>query len=92
MYREWDHEAAVELLERSLHPRSSSSILDTVASVCIGAEDVVLDIGGRDGRHALLMTERFGCRVVSVDPARANIKAGIEAVALPRRRGRLHSM
>jgi ubiquinone/menaquinone biosynthesis C-methylase UbiE len=80
MYGEWDYEAAVELLERSLHPRSSSVIFDAVASLEVGAEDVVLDIGGRDGRHALVMAERFGCRVVCVDPAPANIKAGIEAV------------
>ena len=81
MYGEWDYEAAVELLERSLHPRSSSSIFDTVDSLGVGAEDVVLDIGGRDGRHALLMAERVGCRVVCVDPAPANIEAGIEAIA-----------
>lgn len=81
MYGEWDYEAAVELLERSLDPRPSSAIFDTVASLGVGANHVVLDIGGRDGSHGLKMAERFGCRVVSVDPSPANIKSGIEAVS-----------
>lgn len=81
MYGEWDYEAAVAVLERSLNPRPAASIFDTVASLGIGADDAVLDIGGRDGSHGLLMAERFGCRVVSVDPAPANIDAGIKAVA-----------
>ncbi len=81
MYGDWDYEAAVELLDRSLNPRSAASIFDTVASLGIGAGDVVLDIGGRDGYHGLKMAERFGCRVMSVDPAPANIADGIRAVA-----------
>jgi cyclopropane fatty-acyl-phospholipid synthase-like methyltransferase len=81
MYGEWDYEAAVKVLERSLSPRRASSIFDTVASLGIGADDVVLDIGGRDASHGLLMAERFGCRVVSVDPAPANIEAGIKAIS-----------
>lgn len=80
-YGEWDYDAAVAALERSLEPRRAGSIFDTVASLGIGADDTVLDIGGRDATHALLMAERFGCRVVSVDPAPANIEAGLEAVA-----------
>ncbi|MEA2000448.1 MAG: class I SAM-dependent methyltransferase [Actinomycetota bacterium] len=81
MYGEWDYEAAVEVLERSLNPRRGASIFDTVESLGIGADDAVLDIGGRDAFHGLLIAERFGCRVVSVDPAPANIEAGIKAVA-----------
>ena len=62
MYGDWDYEAAVELLEHSLNPRRAASIFDTVEAVGIGADDVVLDIGGRDGHHGLVMAERFGCR------------------------------
>ena len=50
-------------------------------SLAIGADSVVLDIGGRDAFHGLLMAERFGCRVMSVDPAPANIASGLKAVA-----------
>ncbi len=81
MYGDWDYEGAVEVLERSLSPRRGKSIFDTVAALGIGSDDVVLDIGGRDGTHGLVMAERFGCRVLSVDPAPANIEDGIKAVA-----------
>jgi cyclopropane fatty-acyl-phospholipid synthase-like methyltransferase len=81
MYGEWDYEAAVAALERSLNPRRAATIFDTVEALGVGEGDVVLDIGGRDGYHALLMAERFGCRVVSVDPAPANIADGLRKVA-----------
>jgi SAM-dependent methyltransferase len=81
MYGDWDYEAAVEVLGRSLDPRPSTSLFDTIGSLGIGERDRVLDIGGRDGRHALVMAERFGCAAVSVDPVRANIERGLEIVA-----------
>ena len=81
MYGDWDFEAAVEVLGHSLSPRSSVSVLDTVGSLGVGTGDVVLDIGGREGHHCLLMAERFGCRAVSVDPVAANIARGKELVA-----------
>lgn len=76
MYGDWDYDAAVEALERSLSPRSSASILDVVASVGVDPTSVVLDIGGREGQHALQMAERFGCRAVSIDPVPANLERG----------------
>ncbi|MGI9649415.1 MAG: class I SAM-dependent methyltransferase [Acidimicrobiia bacterium] len=81
MYGDWDYEAAVEVLEQSLSPRPSSSIVDVVGSLGAGEGDVVLDIGGREGQHGLAMAERFGCRVVSVDPVVENIERGRQIVA-----------
>lgn len=81
IYGDWDYEAAVELLDRSLNPRPAASIFDTLGSLGLDGDDVVLDIGGRDGLHGLIMAERFGCRVMSVDPGTANIEAGIRATA-----------
>ena len=81
MYGDWDFEAAVEVLGRSLSPRSSMSLFDTVASLGVGEGNLVLDIGGRDGRHSLVMAERFGCRAVSVDPVEANIAMGARLLA-----------
>jgi SAM-dependent methyltransferase len=81
MYGEWDYEAAVDVLGKSLEPRPSTSLFDTIGSLGIDGENRVLDIGGRDGRDALVMAERFGCRAVSVDPVEANIERGIEKVA-----------
>ncbi len=81
MYGDWDYDSAVAALNRSLSPRPATSILDVVGSLGVGRGDVVLDIGGREGQHALLMAERFGCRAVSVDPVRENNERGRELVS-----------
>ena len=73
MYAEWDWEAAVAAVDRSLEPRPSSSFIDMFGALGPGPTDVVLDIGGRDAQLGLKLAERFGCRVISVDPAAANI-------------------
>lgn len=59
MYGDWDWEAAVAAVGRSLDPRPNTSILDTLESLGLGPDDTVLDIGGRDARHGLVMAERF---------------------------------
>lgn len=81
MYGDWDWEAAVAAVDRSLDPRPSSSIFDTLETLGLGSDDRVLDIGGRDGRHGLIMAERFGCKVVAVDPSPANVQNGEAALA-----------
>lgn len=80
MYGDWDYEAAVEVLDRSLSPRPAASIFDVVGSLGVGEGDVLLDIGGREGEHGLVMAERFGCRVISVDPVIENIERGRDIV------------
>ena len=57
------------------------AIFDDVAATGVSAGDLVLDIGGRDGRHALTMAERFGCRVIVIDPSDENIDDGIADAA-----------
>ena len=81
MYGDWDWEAAVAAVDRSLDPRPGGSIMDMFGALGPEPGDVVLDIGGRDARHGLEMAERFGCRVISVDPAEANIADGMVAIA-----------
>ena len=81
MYGDWDWEAAVAAVGRSLDPRPNTSIFDTLESLGLDPDDTVLDIGGRDARHGLIMAERFGCRVVSVDPSVAHISEGEAAIA-----------
>lgn len=81
MYGDWDYEAAVEVLGRSLNPRSSMSLFDMIGDLGVGEGDMILDVGGRDGRHSLVMAERFGCRAVSVDPVEANIAKGARLLA-----------
>jgi len=81
MYGDWDWEAAVAAVDRSLDPRTSSSIIDMFGALGPGPGDVVLDIGGRAAGHGLEMADRFGCRVISVDPAEANIADGKVAIS-----------
>jgi SAM-dependent methyltransferase len=73
MYGDWDWDAAVAAVDRSLDPRPSSSIIDMFGALGPRPGDVVLDIGGRDARDGLEMAKRFGCKVIVVDAAEANI-------------------
>ena len=45
MYGDWDWEAAVAAVDRSLDPRPHSSIIDMFGALGPGPGDVVLDIG-----------------------------------------------
>ncbi len=81
MYGDWDWEAAVAAVDRSLDPRPSSSIIDMFGALGPEPGDFVLDIGGRSARHGLEMASRFGCRVMSVDPSEANIAEGNVAIS-----------
>ncbi len=83
MYGDWGltHEQRNEALDRSRSPRSSDSLFDTFATLGVGAGDLVLDIGARDGRHSLQLAARFGCRVVAVDPVADNVRDAVAAVA-----------
>ncbi len=83
MYGYWDVEwdEAVAVTNRSLDPRPNSSIYDTLSSLGVEKGDVVLDIGGRDASGGLAMAERFGCRVIVVDPVQANLDDGLRAIA-----------
>ncbi|NND04600.1 MAG: class I SAM-dependent methyltransferase, partial [Acidimicrobiia bacterium] len=83
MYGDWgiEWEDLVEMTDRSLNPRSRTSLYDTFGDLDVGEGGYVLDIGGRDGAQALDLAERFGCRVLSVDPVQANIDWGSEDIA-----------
>ena len=81
MYGDWDYLAAVEVLGRSLDPRPSTSLFDTLDPLGLGPGDAVLDIGGREAGHSLVIAERFGCRVVAVDPVEANIARAAAPIA-----------
>ena len=67
--------------DRSLSPRSSSSLYDTVAGLGIGPTHTILDIGARDARHGLELAARLGCRVFAVEPVESNLRAGGQLIA-----------
>jgi cyclopropane fatty-acyl-phospholipid synthase-like methyltransferase len=83
MYGDWDvdWDDAMALTDRSLDPRPKTSIFDTLATLGVGDGDVVLDIGGRDATAGLAIAERFGCRVIVVDPVQLNLDDALRAVA-----------
>ena len=55
------------LLQQSLAPRSPEMLLEAPGWLGLGAGQLVLDAGCRDGSHALALSRRYGCRVVGVD-------------------------
>ncbi len=83
MYGDWGitREQRDEALGRSRDPRSNDSLYETFAGLAVGAGRVVLDIGARDARHSLRLTELFGCRVVAVEPVAENVAKAEAAVA-----------
>ena len=74
-YAGLDPEAAA-LLGQSLSPRPRSMLMDVAASLGLGPGQVVLDAGCRDGRFAIPLVQRFGCRVVGVDVVDAGFARG----------------
>ncbi len=83
MYGDWgiEWEDAVAMADLSLDPRPRTSMYDAFGALGVGEGGYVLDIGGRDAAQALELAERFGCRVLSVDPVQANIDLGSQAIA-----------
>jgi SAM-dependent methyltransferase len=56
-----------ELIQRSLAPRDPEMLLEAPGWLGLGAGQLVLDAGCRDGRYALTLAERYGCQAVGVD-------------------------
>jgi ubiquinone/menaquinone biosynthesis C-methylase UbiE len=66
-------DAAFTALDASLNPRPAAALYDYVAAVGTGKGHTVLDVGCGQGVHSCAIASKFGCRVVGVDPARANL-------------------
>ena len=83
MYGDWEveWEDAVAIADRSLDPRPRTSMYATLGALGIGRDDYVLDIGARDAAQSLDLAERFGCRVLAVDPVQANLDFAVEDIA-----------
>ncbi len=76
MYGDWQatKEHPQSEYERSLNPRSSSSLFDTVASLGLTNTARVLDIGARDARYSITLHQLLGCKVVAVEPVVQNVE------------------
>jgi ubiquinone/menaquinone biosynthesis C-methylase UbiE len=60
-------------LDASLNPRPAAALYDYVAAAGIGKRHTVLDVGCGQGVHSCAIASKFGCRVVGIDPAHANL-------------------
>jgi SAM-dependent methyltransferase len=77
MYGDWpiSPEEIEKILQTSLDPRGSSSLFDTVGSLGLQRDAMVLDIGARDARQSVTLHQRFGWEVMAVEPVDANLLA-----------------
>lgn len=57
------------LLDRSLGPRDTDHLFELVASLDIAQGAMVVDVGCGRGTHSATLAERFGFRVLGIDPA-----------------------
>ena len=60
-------------LDESLDPRGPDVLFDIAGELGTTASTRVLDVGSRIGKQMLELRDRFGCRVVGVEPAPANL-------------------
>jgi ubiquinone/menaquinone biosynthesis C-methylase UbiE len=60
-------------LDESLDPRGPDVLFDIAGELGATASTRVLDVGSRIGKQMLELRDRFGCRVVGVEPAPANL-------------------
>jgi SAM-dependent methyltransferase len=61
------------VLDESLSPRGPSLLFDVAADLGTGPSTRVLDVGSRVGKQMVELRDRFGCRVVGVEPATGNL-------------------
>ena len=61
------------VLDESLDPRGPSFLFDVAGELGTSSTTRVLDVGSRVGKHMIELRERFGCRVVGVEPAVGNL-------------------
>jgi ubiquinone/menaquinone biosynthesis C-methylase UbiE len=63
-----DAEGLERELRRSLQPRHADTLYDRMLALGLASHSLLLDIGARDGRHAIELVRRSGCRAYVVDP------------------------
>ena len=70
-----------EELTHSLQPRQADQLFDQMLALGLEATSVLLDIGARDGRYAIELVQRSGCRAYSIDPVALHAERARQRVA-----------
>jgi cyclopropane fatty-acyl-phospholipid synthase-like methyltransferase len=81
--------ALVAELDRSLDPRPAESLYDIFGELGVARDDVVLDIGCREGVHSVELARRFGCEVVACDLIPHHIEKAREGISKEGLEGRV---
>lgn len=83
MYGHWplSDDAIDAALDQSRRPRPADTLYDRPVQAGIGPTSHLLDIGGRDAAHGVVLAERIGCRVTSLDPSSANLAEARTTIA-----------
>jgi sarcosine/dimethylglycine N-methyltransferase len=69
LYELWAADSELrEELQRSLEPRGLDSLYGTFGELGPKAGELLVDVGARDGKHAVELARRYGVRAVAVDP------------------------
>jgi len=69
LYELWAAESELrEELQRSLEPRGLDSLYETLGELGPKPGELFVDVGARDGKHAVELARRYGVRAVAVDP------------------------
>jgi ubiquinone/menaquinone biosynthesis C-methylase UbiE len=78
LYGTWalTEEEVKSVLAQTLHPRGPEMLFDLAATLGVGPEDAIVDVGCRDAKHLLELVRRLGCRGFGVEPVRANLDRG----------------
>jgi SAM-dependent methyltransferase len=63
-----------EALDESLDPRRSDMLFDLVAGFALPPLAVAIDVGCGEGRHAVMLAERFGFSVTGIDPVARHVE------------------
>jgi SAM-dependent methyltransferase len=84
LYELWASDGYAELKEslgQSLDPRGSDWLLELFAELGPAEDELVLDIGARDGAGAIELARAHGLRAVALDPVPLHCERARQAVA-----------
>jgi len=69
LYELWAADSELrDALTRSLDPRGPDWLFDVFAGLGPKPDDLVVDVGARNGKHTLELARRFGVRAIGIDP------------------------